>query len=822
MRVTPFALLLLAGSAHAAPLASTEANLGEGMVKVSVDASGTLHVGTATVSLGTPLVRADISAAVVRSTPTIVVDASTPTESVAIVLERTGATWKERLRTPVGGVGLDADYGTSVTVTPFGVMRYQTRPGYRRCDGKPALLFAEGLDGGRFRRLSRIPTEVSPDAAVISAHADQAPATAPVIYQARVASVQPGATSAGALGIPSELDDGKPATAWREELASDGEGQFFTFEPRSPTMRAAQIRVVPGNARSANRVKRLAIVSGSGAWHIDVPDGASDPAGTAYVAELPAPVAGCVTAVIEATYGPGNGATSIAELEVFAEGERAGGGEAALAKIVASGADGLRAAEQQLARSGAAGVAAIDAELAKTTDASARGRLVHALIPNRDASAGPLLARAAQQGWVAGDDLLAAIEALAHLNQPQELEKIALHEGLSVEPRLAAIHALANQPAPLVELAGQGPREVRHATIVELTALPMATLVTAAQAASSDPAAGDLWRAVTRRARATPAERTTALAALTTALPAATDYERRYRIVDGLATLGDAAALRSIGELIAHLPAGPDHGAFGQVAALAIAVNPRAEALPLLSQLARDADPGVRLAALAAFATATGGPAGPWHAAGGADEIDRLVQTALASDFWPEVRRRAAQVLGTRCTRPGPARSLADAIGRDHDLQVRSDALAALVECHAPGIAELLARIWDDTRVAVELRQRAVDLAVTLGDRALGERLVAKLPAWRGAALESTDALALAQNAAYALGKLAPPGAADALLDALDDAAYPEIVAAAATGLGLMGAACPRTAIPKLRQLAHTDERQISAAAARAAAVCGH
>jgi hypothetical protein len=466
-------------------------------------------------------------------------------------------------------------------------------------------------------------------------------------------------------------------------------------------------------------------------------------------------------------------------------------------------------------------VSAIDAELARTTEASARGRLVHALIENRDPSAGPLLARAAQQGWVAGDDLLAAIDALAHLNQPQELKEIALHEGLAVAPRLAAIHALAHQAAQLVELAGQGPREVRHATIVELTDLPMQTLIAAAQAASSEPAAGDLWRAITRHARATPADRDAALASLTAALPSATDYERRYRIVDGLATLGDAAALHAVGDLLAHLPAGSDHGAFAQVAALAIAVNPRPEALPLLSQLARDPDPGVRLAALAAFASATGGPAGPWHGAAGSDEIDRLIQTALASDFWPEVRRRAAQVLGTRCTRPGPARSLADAIGRDRDLQVRSDALAALVECHAPGIAELLAKIWDNGRIEVELRQRAVDLAVTLNDRALGERLVAKLPAWRGAALESQDALALAQNAAYALGKLAPPGAADALLDALDDAAYPEIIAAAATGLGLMGPACPRTALPKLRQLAHSDERQVQAAAARAVAVCG-
>jgi hypothetical protein len=810
MRVTPLALLLVAASADAAPI---DADWGE---RVDIDERGIVHVGTTTLDGTYPHAR--VAAASVRGVPTIAVR----TDTDAYIFERSGSAWKQRLHEPVGGVGLDADYATDITVTPFGILRYQTRQGYHRCDGKPALLFAEGFDGAKFRRLSRIPTEVPPDAPVIAAHVDQAPASVPVIYQARTASVQPGATNAGALGIPAELDDGKPATTWREELASDGEGQFFTFEPRSTTVRAAQVRIVPGNSKATNRARRIALVSASGAWHIDLPDGASDPAGTAYVADLPAPIAGCVTVVLEATYGPPNGATAIGELEVFAEGERAGGGEAALARIVAAGSEGLRAAEQQLARSGAAGVSAIDGELSRTTDASARGRLVHALLQNKDPSAGPLLARAAQQGWVEGGDLLAAIAALANLNQPQELKELALHEGLSVEPRLAAVHALANQPTQLVELAGQGPREVRHATIVELTALPMATLVGAAQAATAAPAAGDLWRAVTRRARANAEDRAAALAALTAALPTATDYERRYRIVDGLATLGDAAALRMVADLVAHLPAGPDHGAFAQVAALAIAVNPRPDALPLLSQLARDPDPGVRLAALAAFASASGGPAGPWHAAGGADEIDRIIQTALASDFWPEVRRRAAQVLGTRCTRPGPARSLADSIGRDRDLQVRSDALAALVECRAPGIADLLAKIWDNKRAEVELRQRAVDLAVTLGDRSLGERLVTKLAAWRGAALESEDALALAQNAAYALGKLAPPGAADALLDALDDSAYPEIVAAAATGLGLMGPGCPRTAIPKLRQLAHSDERQIQAAAARAAAVCGH
>ena len=815
MRALPLALLLVPVIAQAAPLASTTVDVDGTSQPAELDARGTLHIGSATLSLDATPARATLSSATIRGVPTVVVD----TDDNAYVFEHTAGAWKRLTSIKTGGVGLDAEYALHVQALPLGVVRYQTRPGYHRCDGKPALLFAEGFDGTSFRRLSRIPTEVAADAPVITAHADASAAGAPQLYQARIASLQPGAANAGGLGIPSELDDGKPATAWREELASDGEGQWFTFEPRAGAVKASQIRIVAGAPKTSNRPKRIAIVSATGAWHIDIPDAAGEPAGTAFIADLPAPVTGCVTAVLEATYGPPNGTTTIGELEVFAEGERSGGGEAALAKVVAAGADGLRAAEQQLARTGAAGVTALDGELQRASDSSTRGRLVHALLLIHDPSAGPILTRAIQQRWVEGDDLLAAVTALATVGQPQELHDLALDEGLPIDARIAAVRGLTGNP--LVELAGQGPRELRHETIVQLTALPVATLAPAAGAATSDAAAGDLWRAVTRRAHATPDERAPAVTALAAALATATDYERRYRLIDGLAALGDATNLRTVADTLAHIPAGAEHGALAQVAALALAVNPRPEAFPLLLQLAHDPDPGVRLTALAAFATAAGGPGGAWHGPEGPDEIDRVIQTTLVSDTWPEVRRRAAQVLGGRCQRPGPARSLVESISRDPDEATRGDALASLVECKAPGVADLLAKVWSSTKAPVELRQRAVDLAVPLGDRALATRLVTQLDTWRGAALDSEDALALAQSAAYAVGRLAPPGAADALLAALDDTAYPEIVAAAATGLGLMGPSCPRTALPRLRQLAHSDERQIQAAAARAAAVCG-
>jgi len=130
-------------------------------------------------------------------------------------------------------------------------------------------------------------------------------------------------------------------------------------------------------------------------------------------------------------------------------------------------------------------------------------------------------------------------------------------------------------------------------------------------------------------------------------------------------------------------------------------------------------------------------------------------------------------------------------------------------------------KLWDDGKAPLELRQRAVDLAVVLGDRAVAQKLVAKYMRWRSAAIESETALVLVQNAAFAIGRLRAPGAAEALAAALDDNAFPEIVASAAAGLGLLGPACPTSVRPKLKILASSDEQQVQIAASRAVEVCG-
>ncbi len=805
------------------PLATLDRDIdGDGTVDhVEVDQLGSLHIpGAPSLPLAPNVTAAKLDAGSVKGKPVIVVELDDSTGQEVVIFERGTAGWRRAGQAPIGGVGLDHDYAIQIAVTPDGIYRYQARAGYARCDGKPAYLFAEGWTGTKFQRLAKVPIDIADSAPVIAAHVDTATPATPLLYHARVASHEPGASDAGALGIPTELDDGKLTTVWHEDFAaSAGEGQFFTFTPRFAGAKAAQLRIVPAG-KTFERPHRLGVVGAHGAWHVDLPDVANDAAGTAYVADLPAPIDGCVTVVIESAYGSDRGTTGLAELEVFAEGERTGGGEAALAHVVATGSDGATAAARALARRGAMGVTALDGELAKATDVGARTRLVGALVQTNDPTAGPPLAHAIAQGWVHDRTLDEAIAALGPLGQTHELHEIAAGD-LGIETRIAAVHALAAHGELAVDLAGRGPRELRHAVIEILSGVPIASLVHEVETVQDPAAAGDLWRAITRRAHGNAGERPAALAAMSAALATTTDYERRYRLIDGIATIGDGAALDALAKLLATLPAGAERAAFAQMAARAIAVNPRPDALVLVLALAHDDDPGVRLAALTALAGADAGVQGPWHAADGPDGIDRAIMTPLASDPWPEVRRRAAQVLGDRCMRPGPAHALAASIGRDPDLDVRGDALAALVQCKASGAGELLAHVWNDAKSPLELRQRAVDLSVVLGDRALGAKLVPLLATWRGRALESAEALALAQNAAYALGRLAPAGAADALLAALDDGAFPEIVGAAASALGLLGPACPAAAKTKLRALAHSEEQQISVPAAHAAAQCG-
>ncbi len=264
----------------------------------------------------------------------------------------------------------------------------------------------------------------------------------------------------------------------------------------------------------------------------------------------------------------------------------------------------------------------------------------------------------------------------------------------------------------------------------------------------------------------------------------------------------------------------PEAIALRQVAAIAIGATPRADALDFVLAQLRDDDAGVRLTALKAFMQASDDRhPDVWAAA--ARRIDSGAAAALAGDAGPDVRKQAAYVLGKRCTRPEPVRALDTAVVHDADIGVRGDALLELADCHAPGTAELIAKTFDDDKAPLELRTRAISIAITLGDRALAGKLVARFETWRGSALSSKEAVSLAMSAANAIGKLAAPGAAAALESALDDSAFPEIVGAAAAALGALGPACPMSARGKLQARAQSEDQQVKVPAARAARACG-
>lgn len=826
-------IVALAGAAHAAPIATAREDLdGDGSVDtVMLDDNGVVSVTgklSGTVSVARMATRGRVLVGRRDGKPLIVVDVGDASAHEAIVLARVGSIWKKVERFPLGGVGLDADYSVDITASADGVFRYQTRAGLKRCDGRPALLFAEKFDGAKFQRAGRLPTGIPELAPVITAKLDVA-APPPAVYRAKLASHQIGAGDAGGLGTPLELDDGKPETLWREELTGFGEGQFFTFEARLPTAKARQLRIVPGNPstpaafKASNRPRRIGIASAQGAWHVDLPDASADPLGSAYVVDLPEAVAGCVTVVLETSYGSPTGQTAIAELEVYADGERGGGGDAMLVKAIVDGGDGALGATQALARRGASAATALDAEIARTTDAVVRRRLVHALAHIDDPAAGPALVRAAMDGWVRDQDLREVIDALATLGLDADLAALAGKASLDTDARVLAISRVgtgATELPLLIELAGKGPRQLRRAVIDRLSLAPLDPLIAAAIAQARPSAAGDLWKAVTRHARSVAADRPPALAALGAALATATDYERRYRLIDGVATLGDGAATAALENILRGLPAGAETAALRIVAIKGIAIAPRTEALPLVLGYATDPDPGVRLAVLSTLAGATADPASPWHSSNGPDGIDRVIITALSTDTWPEIRRRAATSLASRCMRIGPANALTVALEKDAHPDVRRDALIALVACRATGTSELLAKTWDNSKQPLTVRTQAVDLAVELGDPQLGTVLVGRFGTWRGAALESADAMALAQSAAASIARLGAPGAAQALLAALDDAAFPEIVSAAAQALGALGPACPAAAKVKLEALAKEDD-QSAGAAKRAAKQCG-
>ncbi|MCE9573261.1 MAG: hypothetical protein K8W52_08900, partial [Deltaproteobacteria bacterium] len=301
----------------------------------------------------------------------------------AVIVSWRGAAPGVAWRGPIGPVGADGDYAIAVEATPAGVVRSQRRAGIERCDGAPARLFAEGWDGAGFRAI--LPAIAVDERAPVVTATTTAPGDGPArsaVWHATAASSMTGTTDASELTAPRALDDGDPATAWREDRGGDGRGEFFTFRAALDAP-AVALRIAPGSAtdpktRGKNRIARLAVVAGKDAVWIDVPEVRGD---QPLWAALPPMHGGCVTVIIAGVHRgvgapAGGGETMIGDLAVLgAIDVTKGGAAAALAAAVAKGgAEGATAAHELARRPD--GTAALLTVLGATSEVAARRRVL--------------------------------------------------------------------------------------------------------------------------------------------------------------------------------------------------------------------------------------------------------------------------------------------------------------------------------------------------------------------------------------------------------------------------------------------------------------
>jgi len=249
-----------------------------------------------------------------------------------------------------------------------------------------------------------------------------------------------------------------------------------------------------------------------------------------------------------------------------------------------------------------------------------------------------------------------------------------------------------------------------------------------------------------------------------------------------------------------------------------------------LLSLLDDTDPGVRAQASESIAAylRRGGVAsatsGPWIAEGARDQVSTALASRLGSDSWALVRRAAARTLAVNCGNAAvPA--LRSAIERDTNVEVQLDALDALVACDASAAEAVVIATWSNTSRSAELRERAVALGAR--QPKLIARLRQQLRAWRAATSDAdAQALRLAQKAAVELGRAGATMPAHRaairtdLLDALGDSAYPEIVAAAITGLAELGELCGPANNAILAKYLRSDDQMVVLAAKQAIARC--
>jgi hypothetical protein len=631
---------------------------------------------------------------------------------------------------PVGPVGRDGERTIEVDVGAE-IIRYQTAPGITRCDGERRL-FAERYTGGRWAPL---PMAADADGAeVVRATTSARLPDQPLpVYSFVAASAQAGITQADLLAPPAELQDGRPETGWLVDWGGgEGRGAFVTARASGPDHRIAALRFVPLPARKARRPRRLLALFGDRSrLHIEL----ADTAAPQYVIlDAPRP-AQCLSLVLLETWGRA-GATGVAEVSIYTEADTQG--PAGLVRLAASestaaAAGAVRTLELLFDRDPAAVLQALAGALegAQLPQTEGRRRL-HRLL----AEVGQKLARKKASGLQASLRPRAAALLAAALPAAHEGERRGL---------LSALAALGGPQALLQLLDGPLAPPVRREVLSGLQEALRCRPPHDADVQrlwerlrSPSPQDAELIALLSRAAAgcADEALRRDTVARLCELWPGLVPFPARYRALQGLGFLGvfppaAAALLRAV------LSSEPDEVLRRTVAA---ALPPDPGAAEFLGLALRDADPGVRLAALSSPAARAAPRAG----------IDQL----LLHDPWPQIRRAAAEAHAAACLEPAPQREDA-ALRRalsDADDEVRRQALLGLARCEGVRAGALVHKLLLDPAAAPPLRS----LAAALLPRVLPEQAAPVLEEALAGVLGEPDErlLGLAISCVRALGRL--------------------------------------------------------------------
>lgn len=691
-------------------------------------------------------------------------------QSLSLAAVASGRRLRVAYSGPVGPVGRDGEYAQDVAITSAGLIRFQTAPNIRRCDGESRVFVERYRDGVGFQPdpdptlPAESPATVSPQITTSAPAEFVGPALG--IYRWVGASAQAHVTRADALGPPRELEDDNPASAW---APAPIRGAFVTAQADGNGHSLRAVRLVA--ARGKPLPRRVALIFGGGSTpSVDVSLSEAAVQWLVFPAAS-APQSDCVSLLVR----DGAADSAIGDVVLYSELDGQGGLTNLLSQVASGeGSRGEGAARTLLlrARRDAAGRKGVLDALAQVLQSGSSSLspesqrrvddLLLQLAEAEDASSAPgraassqlemLLWSAAQRRLMppafadgGAQTFLRALAGYPHVG-PRLLLRILDERTLPSDVRgtalaLWAAAAPGAAPARLIALIGDAARDAKLALGWS------AAVATALRCkGADDPAMAPLVATLSERLRAesnardadadadAQASAALLLSALSQALsscpdvalrsqlaerialawpqPAATDaldrFALQYRLLQALDRLSAPTPATLI--LLAQVASQSKEPVLRQVAG-ALRVRLAAGATDRLAGL-RDADAGVRLATLSAIrGRRDAAGASQATAAGlGPAELALLDQTLL-NDAWPKVRRAAAEARAAQCTEGGTAQvsALRQALS-DRDLDVQRRALMGLAHCEGPAAVEDLMRVAQREDAKASLRGQACAL----------------------------------------------------------------------------------------------------------------